>query len=172
MKKLLLTAAFLFAVLATTGCEDEKTLHHYDNTNAGTEYYEEPRHVIHHSSDSGLNGVVTGMAIGAMMSNNGGGSSHTTVNKTVINKTYTAPSGASTPAPTKASTSTASSATKASYRPSKPAAATPQAKAKYRKPTTSSYKPTKAKAKYRPKKKSSSWGYSGSSKKSSYRKKR
>jgi len=153
MKKVLLV---VFAVLAIsiTGCEDHRTVVHQDSGYVNDEY-SSTQHVIHHDSGSNMNAALTGLAVGAMLSNGGNGGSHTTINKTVVNKTYTTAHRGATTAPGTTSVQTAVKPTKAGYRDYKVNKNTYKSQqnlnAKYRTQNAQSYKQSAKTVKYRSK---------------------
>ena len=197
MRKILLSLAIAGATLIMSGCGDEPRQQQVYQEPVQPQQYQQgyapaPQQVVHHyDNDNSGNDMVTGMVAGAVLSNmmnnnggNNGGSSHTTVNKTVVNKTYVG-NNPTTPSKTSGFNSMSKNTDKYKQQPStygldkketakyrtgsvKP---TGVEKAKYRTKTVNPYK--QQTAKYRPTtKKSSSWGFGGSSSKVKYRKKR
>jgi len=168
MKKILLSLLLVAATLFT-GCDADRPLTQDEiqhqqsmemqrlqgNQQIAAERAANPNYNNGYSShSSGMGDVLTGMAIGAMLSNTGGGSSHTTVNKTIVHKTVIAPGATKSVKTYKSSgKGTTVAPIKAKYRKPVAKAHTPVAKkAKYRKKSVNTYKPKARKSSYRKRK--------------------
>ena len=162
MKKIISIVALVDLTLSFQACNDKPVQTRVVQQNIPQQAYQEqytpaPQTVVVHDGDSGASDMLIGMAVGSMLSSNGGGSSHTT--HTTINKTYTsAPSTSTSSATAKPSYRTSTSAVSKAPVPAKPRYRTPvkssysssyKSKPAYRSPTKKSYSSSYSKPRYR-----------------------